>query len=43
MSETLRTRVKPSEKKAFMDIAGGKTESEFLRDLILEKIREGNK
>ncbi len=43
MDETLRARVRPSEKASFMALAGGKTESEFLREIILDKIREGTK
>lgn len=41
MTDTLRARVRPSEKAAFMALADGKTESDFLREIILEKIREG--
>ncbi len=43
MDETLRARVRPSEKAAFMALSGGKTESEFLREIVLETIQEGNK
>lgn len=40
MSEVIRARIRPSEKQAFLEAANGKTESEFLREIVLDKIRK---
>ncbi len=40
MSEVIRARIRPSEKQAFLEAADGKTESEFLREIVLDKIRK---
>lgn len=40
MTEIIRARIRPSEKQAFLEAADGKTESEFLREIVIEKIKE---
>lgn len=40
MTEIVRARIRPSEKSAFIAAADGKTESEFLREIVIEKIKE---